>query len=164
LSKNVTGIDAGKYWPPKKLDDDEFWEDAKEPLGAIFTPNGGYIDDPLLATENLAQAAISAGVKFSFKSKITAILKEGNKVTGVEVDGNEKILADIVINAGGPWSNRINGEGFHNLGKANAPGSSSDKYSDEFDSWAHSRRFRSWDLYEIYANRINSYWWNRTRV
>jgi len=108
LSKNVTGIDAGKYWPPKKLDDDEFWEDSKEPLGAIFTPNGGYIDDPLLATENLAQAAISAGVKFRFKSKVTAILKEGNKVTGVEVDGNEKILADIVINAGGPWSNRIN--------------------------------------------------------
>jgi glycine/D-amino acid oxidase-like deaminating enzyme len=108
LSKNVTGIDAGKYWPPKKLSDDAFWEDAKESLGAIFTPNGGYIDDPLLATENLAQAAISAGAKFRFKSKVTAILKEGNKVIGVEVDGNEKILADIVINAGGPWSNRIN--------------------------------------------------------
>ncbi len=108
LSKNVTGIDAGKYWPPKKLDDDAFWEDAKEPLGAIFTPNGGYIDDPLLATENLAQAALSAGVTFRFKSKVTKILREGNKVTGVELDGSEKILADIVINAGGPWSNRIN--------------------------------------------------------
>ena len=108
LSKNVTGIDAGKYWPPKKLDDDGFWEDAKEPLGAIFTPNGGYIDDPLLATENLAQAALSAGVTFRFKSKVTKILREGNKVTGVELDGSEKILADIVINAGGPWSNRIN--------------------------------------------------------
>jgi sarcosine oxidase, subunit beta len=108
LSKNVTGIDAGKYWPPKKLDDDAFWEDAKEPLGAIFTPNGGYIDDPLLATENLAQAALSSGVTFRFKSKVTKILREGNKVTGVELDGSEKILADIVINAGGPWSNRIN--------------------------------------------------------
>ena len=108
LSKNVTGIDAGKYWPPKKLDDDGFWEDAKESLGAIFTPNGGYIDDPLLATENLAQAALSAGVTFRFKSKVSKILREGNKVTGVELDGSEKILADIVINAGGPWSNRIN--------------------------------------------------------
>ena len=108
LSKNITGIDAGKYWPPKKLDDEVFWEDAEDSLGAIFTPNGGYIDDPLLATENLAQAAITAGVTFRFKSKVTAILKEGNKVIGVEVDGNEKILADIVINAGGPWSNRIN--------------------------------------------------------
>ena len=108
LSKNVAGIDAGKYWPPKKLDDDAFWEDAKEPLGAIFTPNGGYIDDPLLATENLAQAELSAGVTFRFKSKVTKILREGNKVTGVELDGSEKILADIVINAGGPWSNRIN--------------------------------------------------------
>ena len=108
LSKNVNGIDAGKYWPPKKLDDDGFWEDAKESLGAIFTPNGGYIDDPLLATENLAQAALSAGVTFRFKSKVSKILREGNKVTGVELDGSEKILADIVINAGGPWSNRIN--------------------------------------------------------
>lgn len=108
LSKNITGIDAGKYWPPKGLDDEAFWEDAEESLGAIFTPNGGYIDDPLLATENLAQAAITAGVSFRFKSKVTAILKEGNKVIGVEVDGNEKILADIVVNAGGPWSNRIN--------------------------------------------------------
>jgi sarcosine oxidase, subunit beta len=108
LSKNVAGIDAGKYWPPKKLDDDAFWEDAKEPLGAIFTPNGGYIDDPLLATENLAQAALSAGVTFRFKSKVTKILREGNKVTGVELDGSEKILADVVINAGGPWSNHIN--------------------------------------------------------
>ena len=108
LSKNITGIDAGKYWPPKRLDDEAFWEDAEESLGAIFTPNGGYIDDPLLATENLAQAAITAGVTFRFKSKVTAILKEVNKVIGVEVDGNEKILADIVINAGGPWSNRIN--------------------------------------------------------
>jgi len=108
LSENITGIDAGKYWPPKRLNDEAFWQDANDSLGAIFTPNGGYIDDPLLATENLAQAAITAGVSFRFKSKVTAILKEGNKVIGVEVDGNEKILADIVINAGGPWSNRIN--------------------------------------------------------
>lgn len=108
LSKSVTGIDVGKYWPPKTLADDEFWQDAKDSLGAIYTPNGGYIDDPLLATENLAQAAISAGVKFSFKSKVTAILQDRNKVTGIEVDGTEKIFADIVINAGGPWSNNIN--------------------------------------------------------
>jgi glycine/D-amino acid oxidase-like deaminating enzyme len=108
LSKNINGIDVGKYWPPKKLADDAFWEDAKNSLGAIFTPNGGYIDDPLLATQNLAEAAISAGVSFRFKSKVTAILKEGNKVNGVELDGTEKIFADIVINAGGPWSNRIN--------------------------------------------------------
>jgi glycine/D-amino acid oxidase-like deaminating enzyme len=108
LSNSVTGIDVGKYWPPKKLADDAFWQDAKESLGAIYTPNGGYIDDPLLATENLAQAAISAGVTFRFKSKVTAILQEENKVIGVELDGTEIIFADIVINAGGPWSNLIN--------------------------------------------------------
>ena len=108
LTANVSGIDAGKYWPPKKLSDDAFWEDANESLGAIFTPNGGYIDDPLLATENLAQAAINSGVKFRFKSKVTAVLQEGNKVVGVQINGAENILADVVINAGGPWSNQIN--------------------------------------------------------
>ena len=108
LLKNVSGIDVGKYWPPKTLADDAFWEEASESLGAIYTPNGGYIDDPLLATENLAQAAISAGVIFRFKTKVTAILQEGNKVIGIEVDGAEKIFADVVINAGGPWSNTIN--------------------------------------------------------
>ncbi|MEJ6574219.1 MAG: FAD-dependent oxidoreductase [Actinomycetes bacterium] len=108
LSKNVTGIDVGKYWPPKTLADDTFWEEAKDSLGAIYTPNGGYIDDPLLATENLAQAATTAGVIFRFKSKVTAILQERTKVIGIEVDGTEKIFADVVINAGGPWSNKIN--------------------------------------------------------
>ena len=108
LTANVSGIDVGKYWPPKKLSDDAFWEDANESLGAIFTPNGGYIDDPLLATENLAQAAINSGVNFHFKSKVTSILKEINKVIGVQINGSENILADVVINAGGPWSNQIN--------------------------------------------------------
>ena len=108
LSQNVTGIDVGKYWPPKALSDDAFWEEAKESLGAIYTPNGGYIDDPLLATQNLAQAAINSGVTFRFKTKVTAILHEGNKVVGIEVDGAEKIFADVVVNAGGPWSSQIN--------------------------------------------------------
>ena len=108
LTTKVSGIDAGKYWPPKKLSDDAFWEDANETLGAIFTPNGGYIDDPLLATENLAQAAINSGVKFRFKSKVTAVLQEGNKVVGVQINSAENILADVVINAGGPWSNQVN--------------------------------------------------------
>ncbi len=108
LSKNVNGIDVGKYWPPKALSDAEFWEDAKDSLGAIFTPNGGYIDDPLLATQNLAQAGINSGVISRFKSKVTAILHEGNRVIGIEVDGAEKIFADVIVNAGGPWSNKIN--------------------------------------------------------
>ena len=108
LTKNVHGIDAGKYWPPKLLSDDAFWQEANDSLGAIFTPNGGYIDDPLLATENLATAAEGAGVKFRFKSKVTAIIREGNKVTGVELNNSERLYADVVINVGGPWANQIN--------------------------------------------------------
>ena len=39
---------------------------------------------------------------------MTGILREGNKVTGVELNNSEKIFADVVINIGGPWSNQIN--------------------------------------------------------
>jgi sarcosine oxidase subunit beta len=35
-------------------------------------------------------------------------LREGKKVVGVEVNGSEKIYADVVVNVGGPWSGRIN--------------------------------------------------------
>jgi len=108
LAHNVNGIDVGKYWPPKRLADEAFWEDPKDSLGAIFTPNGGYIDDPLLATQNLAQAALNTGVTFRFKTTVTAILREGDKTLGVEINNSEKIFADIVINVGGPWSNQIN--------------------------------------------------------
>ena len=108
LAKNVNGIDVGKYWPPKTLADDAFWQEANRSLGAIFTPNGGYIDDPLLATQNLAQAALNSGVTFRFKTTVTAILREGNKTLGIEINNSEKIFADIVINVGGPWSNQIN--------------------------------------------------------
>lgn len=34
MQEIVPGIDAGKYWPPKKIDDDEFWEDANETIEA----------------------------------------------------------------------------------------------------------------------------------
>ena len=108
LASHVPGIDVGKYWPPKKLEDAAFWDEAQSTLGAIYTPHGGYIDDPLLAAQNLAHAATLLGVKFSFKSEVTSILRQGRRVVGVEINGIEKIYADVVINVGGPWSSRIN--------------------------------------------------------
>ena len=108
LARRVSGIDVGKYWPPKKLEDEAFWKEAPSTLGAIYTPHGGYIDDPLLAAQNLAQAAALLGVTFAFKSEVTSILREGKKIVGVEINGLEKIFADVVINVGGPWSGRIN--------------------------------------------------------
>jgi glycine/D-amino acid oxidase-like deaminating enzyme len=108
LAQHAAGLDTGKYWPPKVITTDEFWEDASEQVGAIFTPQGGYVDDPQLAAENLAAAAKGHGAEFRFKSTVTKVLRNGNRITGIEINDTESIEADVVVNAAGPWSTQIN--------------------------------------------------------
>ena len=108
LAERAPGIDNGKYWPPKAVTSDAFWEESSETVGAIFTPQGGYVDDPQLAAENLAAAAKHHGAQFRFKAPVKKIMKENNLVTGIELEGGEIIAADVVVNAAGPWSKRIN--------------------------------------------------------
>ena len=108
LKSKASYLDGGKYWPPKPVTSDEFFEDAQSNLGAIFTPQGGYVDDPQLAAENLAAAAAALGATFRFKAEIQAVLKDGDRVTGVELNNGEKLFSDVVVNAAGPWSAKIN--------------------------------------------------------
>jgi glycine/D-amino acid oxidase-like deaminating enzyme len=108
LESKAGYLDSGRYWPPKQVSSEEFYEPASGKLSAIFTPHGGYVDDPQLAAENLARAAATHGVRFRFKAEVVAVLKEGNRVTGVELIGGEKLLADVIVNAAGPWSGKLN--------------------------------------------------------
>ncbi len=108
LAAKAPGLDTGKYWPPKAVTSDEFWEEASERIGAIFTPQGGYVNDPHLAAENLAASAKHFGAEFRFKTSVTKIIKEGNRITGIEVNDEEIISADVVVNAAGPWSTQVN--------------------------------------------------------
>lgn len=108
LGKRIPGIDTGKYWPPKRIDDDQFWEDATDTLGAIYTPEGGYINDPLLATENLANAARRAGATMIFKAEVVKILKANGRISGVRLRNGTEIMTSVVVNVAGPWSSKIN--------------------------------------------------------
>lgn len=121
LRNHLPRIDTGKYWPNKPVKSEEFWDEATENIGGIFSSAGGYVNDPLLATENLAVAAKNEGVQFRFRKAVTEILKQGSsgRVSGVivqdydstnkKVSGSkEEIFADVVVNAAGPWSTLIN--------------------------------------------------------
>src|SRR6476661_5482104 len=46
LQARVPAIDVGRYWPPKALDDEAFFDDATDTLGAVFMPEAGFVDDP----------------------------------------------------------------------------------------------------------------------
>jgi glycine/D-amino acid oxidase-like deaminating enzyme len=108
LRAEVPGIDPGRFWPPKRLDDEAFWSDPDGELGALFTADGGFVDDPLLATQNLAEAARRHGVRFRFKETVTEIRQVGSKVAGVALAGGDRIDSPVVVNCAGPWSRCLN--------------------------------------------------------
>lgn len=108
LAERVPEIDVGRYWPPKRLDDEEFWEDAKHSLGGVYTPDAGYLSDPSLAAVNLAAAASACGAEFRFRSTVTAVEKAGGRVTSVRLSDGTRIPCAVVVNAAGPWSGALN--------------------------------------------------------
>ena len=120
LKLRMSGINAGKYWPNKPVKSDEFWDEASEELGALFSKHGGYISDPLLAAQNFAGAAKREGVNFYFRTSVVGIEKNKGRVSGVRVRSfdsqnideskseDEVIAADVVVNVAGPWSTQIN--------------------------------------------------------
>ncbi|SON63864.1 Monomeric sarcosine oxidase [Mycobacterium simulans] len=107
LAKRVKGIDTGSFYPPKPVDSDEFFEDPHGHLGALYNPDGGYVDDPRLAAANLAAAAAHRGARFAFRRRVMSIDRVGD-VWRVAIDGHEPVEAPVLVNAAGPWSSAIN--------------------------------------------------------
>jgi sarcosine oxidase, subunit beta len=109
LARYLPGANLGRLWPPCPVDDPAFRQAPSEDLGgAIFTPGSGYVSDPQLASQNLQQAAERLGARFRFRSSVTAIESRGDQVTGVVIDGEERVEAPVVINVAGPHSDLVN--------------------------------------------------------
>lgn len=108
LQAHVSGVDTGRYWPPKSVDDDAFFEDAQGELGGIWMPDAGYVSDPQLAAHNLATSALFHGARYVFNRSVTAIGQKAGRVTGVTLSDGQVLAARIVVNAAGPWSGSIN--------------------------------------------------------
>ncbi|HEX5121204.1 MAG TPA: FAD-dependent oxidoreductase [Pseudonocardiaceae bacterium] len=108
LRARVPGIDAGRYWPPKRIDDDAFWADAVGSLGAVYTPDAGFVADPQLAAQNLAVAAARHGAEFRFHATVADIRSAAGRVVEVVLADGTRIPCRVVVNAAGPWSGRIN--------------------------------------------------------
>jgi sarcosine oxidase, subunit beta len=102
-------LDMGQFWPPTRPDASEFWKEPTECLvGAIFTPESGYVNDPALAALNLQHAAEAHGGRFQFRCRVTEIRQHGGKVIGVTLANGEEIDAPVVVNVAGPHSFLIN--------------------------------------------------------
>ena len=108
LAARVPGIDTGRYWPPKRLDDEAFWAGPTGQLGAFFSPDAGYVDDPQLAALNLADAARRKGVTFLFRHEVSAVRRANGKVAGLQFADGQRIDTGVVVNVAGPWSSAMN--------------------------------------------------------
>ncbi|MEX0346716.1 MAG: NAD(P)/FAD-dependent oxidoreductase, partial [Rhizobiaceae bacterium] len=97
------------FWPAKRPEDEGFGEPSGGKIsGGVYFPTGGYVTDPALSAHNLQRAAEAKGASFLFNSKVTGILTEGGRTSGVQLGNGETILAPVVINVAGPASNLIN--------------------------------------------------------
>ena len=108
LRRRVPGLEPGRFWPPKRIDDDAFWAEPDGELGAFFTPDAGYVDDPMLAAHNLAVAATQHDATFVFHVAVTEVRRANERVAGVTLSDGTRVDAPVVVNAGGPWSTLLN--------------------------------------------------------
>ncbi len=97
------------YHPPKAREDDAFGQpNGKSLHGALYWPNGGYVTDPALSSQNLADAARQYGAEFRMGVEVAEIMQADGKVTGVRLADGGEIHAPIVVNVAGPGSAIIN--------------------------------------------------------
>jgi hypothetical protein len=102
-------LNTGLYGPPRLPSDENFWAEARGTIaGATFTPQGGYVTDPQLATHNLMRAAEAKGSQFIYNAEVSDVRQAGGRVIGVTLKDGTMLDAPIVVNAAGPHSFIIN--------------------------------------------------------
>ena len=97
------------FAPARRMDDPQF----AQPNGAklksgVFWPLAGYVSDPALSSQNMADAARLHGAKFRMGIQVVDVLQSGGKVAGVQLADGEEIHAPVVVNVAGPGSAAIN--------------------------------------------------------
>jgi glycine/D-amino acid oxidase-like deaminating enzyme len=70
--------------------------------GIVYEPHGGYAD-PVQATEAYVAAFQKLGGEFRARTPVRRLLRQGDRITGVELDNGE-MSGDHVVNAAGPWA------------------------------------------------------------
>ena len=71
-------------------------------LGGSFCASDGFVD-PYSAMTGFIQRAVENGAKVWKSAEVTAVLKDGSRVSGVVTNRGE-IHAPAVVNAAGPWA------------------------------------------------------------
>lgn len=108
MRANLPIMNPGHFHPARTIDDPEFGKQNGEMRYVLFFPKAGYINDPMLATQNIQAAAKRAGATFVFGEGVTGIDREGGRTSGVTLENGRKLHAPVVVNVTGPHSAKVN--------------------------------------------------------
>jgi glycine/D-amino acid oxidase-like deaminating enzyme len=70
--------------------------------GALFCPEGGYVNDPALSAHNIMRAAEAKGAEFMFNAEVVKIRAAEGKVQGITLADGTEIDAPVVVNCRRP--------------------------------------------------------------
>jgi glycine/D-amino acid oxidase-like deaminating enzyme len=70
--------------------------------GVVYERHGGYAD-PVKATETYVHAFQNLGGEFRARTPVRRLLRDGDRITGIELNDGE-VNARHVVNAAGPWA------------------------------------------------------------
>jgi glycine/D-amino acid oxidase-like deaminating enzyme len=108
IRRRLPHVDPGRFGPPKPVDADGFFAPPRGLIGGTFTADAGYIADPQLAAQNLGVAAQAQGAKYVLRQTVGTLTGDGPRQWRVATSDGTIMDADVVVNAAGPWSSRIN--------------------------------------------------------
>jgi sarcosine oxidase subunit beta len=106
IARRVPALDTGAFGPPRRIESDEFFAPAHGDIDGLWTSEAGYVDDPQLAAQNLASAAERHGARYLMRRTVTGLRRFRSRWAVSTSAGD--LGADIVVNAAGPWSGRVN--------------------------------------------------------
>jgi sarcosine oxidase, subunit beta len=106
IARRAPALDPHAFGPPRPVDSEEFFGPAHGEIDGLWTPEAGYVDDPQLAAQNLADSAQRHGARYLMRRTVTGLEHEGDQWTVRTSSGD--LRAEIVVNAAGPWSGRVN--------------------------------------------------------
>ncbi|CAN5511857.1 hypothetical protein BH23ACT6_BH23ACT6_08790 [soil metagenome] len=109
LGQRIPLLDTSRVGPPCRVDDEAFWAEPTGTLaGALWMPDAGYVNDPQLAARNLHHAALRAGARFQFETRVSGVERRDGRTTGVLTQEGTVLRAPVVVNVAGPDSARVN--------------------------------------------------------
>jgi glycine cleavage system aminomethyltransferase T/glycine/D-amino acid oxidase-like deaminating enzyme len=94
--EEISPAEVQNFWPMM---------DTSDVLAGFLSPGDGRVN-PIDVTMALAKGARNGGVRIFEETKVTAIMKKNNRVTGVVTDKGE-IEAEYVVNCAGMWAGEV---------------------------------------------------------